>query len=253
MTHDGPRARTVIGLTLLRGVLSVVATVFFSTAARPAWAGMPSPLPSDWETISRLTDSAQNRIQAISFFFVGLLVSALFVQLLWNGVRRDIPRLPRLRYGTALSAVILWGLMFVIVLTMISGARELMTPGAWVQQGWTYQLASTTDGRAADHGSPDARRARLDQIQIELLRFAAGHNGRFPDRLDAVAAELQDVPGFPGMHYIYVPGLSVDDAERILVYEPEVDHASRLVIFASGKTGEMTSDELSRALESRTR
>jgi hypothetical protein len=43
-------------------------------------------------------------------------------------------------YARALAAVALWGFVFVIVLTMISGARELLTPGAWEKQGATYKL-----------------------------------------------------------------------------------------------------------------
>jgi hypothetical protein len=72
---------------------------------------------------------------------MGLLVAALVVQLAWNFARRDFDRLPRLSYPRALSVVVLWGLLFIVVLTMISGARELMTPGAWQKKGWTYELA----------------------------------------------------------------------------------------------------------------
>jgi hypothetical protein len=36
--------------------------------------------------------------------------------------------------------VTLWGLLFLLILTMISGARELMTPGAWEKHGSTYRL-----------------------------------------------------------------------------------------------------------------
>ena len=39
-----------------------------------------------------------------------------------------------------MAAVVLWGLLFMLVLTMISGARELLTPGAWEKKGATYQL-----------------------------------------------------------------------------------------------------------------
>ena len=35
---------------------------------------------------------------------------------------------------------VVWGSLFVLVLTMISGARELMTPGAWKKDGITYVL-----------------------------------------------------------------------------------------------------------------
>lgn len=95
-------------------------------------AGMPSP--------PVLTDMAQLRVQAISFFLVLFLGSAKLIQLLWNGLRNSFPRLPRLNYGRAVGLTTLWGLLFIVVLTMISGARELMTPGAWEKQGATYKI-----------------------------------------------------------------------------------------------------------------
>ena len=87
-----------------------------------------------------LTDIAKARLDTISFFLVLLLVIALLVKFLWNYLARDFSRMPRLTYRKALAAVTLWGLVFLIVLTMISGARELMTPGAWEKQGATYKL-----------------------------------------------------------------------------------------------------------------
>src|SRR5579885_1034700 len=102
-------------------VLLVVSAAILSLPS-VAQAGMPS---------ITLMDLARMRVQTISFFLMGLLFSSWIVQLLWNYLCRDFSFLPRLSYGKALSAVILWGLLFVLVLTMISGARELMTPGAW--------------------------------------------------------------------------------------------------------------------------
>ena len=98
--------------------------------ASNAVAGMPSPLPSDDELVRvfRLNDTVDQRVQVISFFVVGLLLCAAVVRWLWNYAGRELP-LPRLGYGKALAGVVLWGLLFLIVLTMISGARELMTPG----------------------------------------------------------------------------------------------------------------------------
>ena len=100
-------------------------------APLPAFAGMPS---------LTLTDLAQMRLQSISFFLVAFLVCAWVIKLLWNGLRGDFSRLPRLTYPKALVVAVLWGLLFVLVLTMISGARELMTPGAWERDGATYRL-----------------------------------------------------------------------------------------------------------------
>ncbi len=95
-------------------------------------AGMPSP--PDLTTMGIL------RLQNLSFFLAGFAACAWAVQGLWNYLQRDWPRLPRLTYMKALALVTLWGLLFVLVLTMISGARELMTPGAWEQRGVTYEL-----------------------------------------------------------------------------------------------------------------
>lgn len=94
-------------------------------------SGMPS---------LELTDLARLRLDSISFFLVILLLSAAGVKLLWNRLARDISTLPRLSYGGALAGTVLWGLLFLFVLTMISGARELLTPGAWKKVGLTYAL-----------------------------------------------------------------------------------------------------------------
>jgi amino acid transporter len=100
-----------------------------------AHAGMPN---------LRLTDIADMRVEAISFFLLVFLLSALAVQFIWNRLRRDFIRLPKLTYLKSIAIVTLWGLLFILILTMISGARELMTPGAWEQHGATYRLKSST-------------------------------------------------------------------------------------------------------------
>jgi hypothetical protein len=109
-------------------------------ATTPALAGMPSALSEDFQTVLRLKESPHQRFQAISFFLMGIFVSTFVVKFLWNFVAKDFPRLPKLTFLRALSVVLLWGLLFVIVLTMISGARELMTPGAWKKEGLTYTV-----------------------------------------------------------------------------------------------------------------
>ena len=87
-----------------------------------------------------LTDAARFHISAISFFVFVILVSALVVKWLWNGLRKDFVQLPRLSYGRSLGLVVLIALFFNIFLLMIAGTRELMTPGAWEQSDITYRL-----------------------------------------------------------------------------------------------------------------
>ena len=96
-----------------------------------AWAGMPSV---------SLSDVASLRLSGISFFLVLLLLSAVGFRYLWNYVRRDFSRLPYLNYKMALAFVLLLGLLLNVILLMIAGTRELMTPGAWEKSGITYKL-----------------------------------------------------------------------------------------------------------------
>jgi hypothetical protein len=113
-------------------IILLLLAIILTLPAAPAMAGMPAPY--------QLTEIARMRIEAISFFLAVLLAMAGVVQVVWNCLRGAFARLPRLNYWRALGLVFLWGLLFSVVLSMISGARELMTPGAWEKQGATYRL-----------------------------------------------------------------------------------------------------------------
>src|SRR4051794_24143833 len=150
----------------------------------PPFAGMAVPLPFDTPLAQRLNDSVALRLQAISFFLLVLLLCAGLVWGLWNYLRRDWAFLPRLSYPKALAGTVLWGLLVFIVLTMISGARELMTPGAWRKDGFTYKLAG--DEAKPPDVSPgpteDQRRKKLDDLRAALWAYARGHGGGPPAR-----------------------------------------------------------------------
>ncbi len=90
-----------------------------------ALAGMPMYV---------LTDLGELRFDALSFLVLLLLLAA-GARVLWNTLARDVPRMPTLTYRRALAGVLLLSLAFYVVLAMISGARELMTPGAWERTG----------------------------------------------------------------------------------------------------------------------
>lgn len=217
-------------------------------------AGMPTPLPTYWTAdrspdaidTGRSTWSAQLRWQAISFFGVGLLVSAAGFRWLWNRLARDFTRLPRLTYGRAASFVVLWGLLFVIVLTMISGARELMTPGAWRKQGWTYALAES--GQPAAEES-QRRREQLERLRLELWQYAALHEGRFPPESEFGANGLAEIPGWPGAKFIYVPGRKAGNEGELLAFEPVLAQKERFVLLTNGMIGTMISAEIEKRLE----
>ena len=126
----------------------LVMGVFGIAALRPsvAMAGMPMPVLSDWAAL---------RFETISFFVVVLLISAAVIRWLWNGLAKDFSKMPRLSYRRTLAAVVLCGLLLMVVLTMIAGARELLTPGA---VGETRAALQAQRGFAADQRTTGARR-----------------------------------------------------------------------------------------------
>ena len=207
------------------------------------FAGMPSV---------DLTDVAKLRLQTISFFACGALAAAWVVQRLWNSLRGDFPRMPALTYGRAAAIVVLWGLLFIIVLTMISGARELLTPGAWEKRGLTYRLRSTADAPVTVEPEPAAAQERereqaIRSLQVELLRFAAVHDGRYPTRAEweALPREARLLPVHPNVEYRYVPSLRPDSAEQVLAWEPFVyGDQIAYVLMANGEFVRLTPDGL---------
>lgn len=192
-----------------------------------AHAGMPS---------IHLTDIARMRIQNISFFLLLFLVSAGAIQFIWNRLHKDWSRLPRLSYGKAVGLMALWGLLFVLVLTMISGARELMTPGAWEKNGKTYRLVQQTNTPPADDSQEKERREKLHELRVALWKYALKHEGRFPpdSSVPEIPQEKWQTPDPSGMHYVYVKGLSADRGDVPLAYEPGIFGPWRLVLLTNG-------------------
>lgn len=208
---------------LFLGLLLLVAQ------SRPAHAGMP--------TID-LTDVAKLRVDAISFFVLLGLLSALGVKLIWNSFRKDFPSLPQLTYGKALGLTTLWGLLFLIVLTMISGARELMTPGAWVKQGYTYKLDTASSPPSPETEAAQLRQqreSRLNQLARALLAYAASHAGKYPEKPEEIPADLWRTDDTSNARYEYTPGLTTSDKEKVLVYEPAIYGDKRFILQADGQ------------------
>lgn len=230
---------------------------FSSLLSLEVQAGMPAPLPTSWtkENPPRSTllsppsaiRAGDARLQAISFFIVCLLLSAWGVQRLWQVLSRDLTWLPPLGYWRSFSLVILWGLMFVIVLTMISGARELMTPGAWRKQGWTYKLTETLPTMTETNRE---RRAALEQLRLALWQYAATHEGLFPTGDDpAIHPMLWQIPAQPGLRFTIIPDRKAEETGRLLVFEPAIDDTERLVLLTNGMMGTMNSIEIQHAVE----
>jgi hypothetical protein len=229
----------------MKGWLHRLAFAGVSAVAVPraAWAGMASPLPSDVETFRQLNNTTVLRLQTLSFFLVVLLACSVTFCLLWNWLRRDFPNLPRLTFFKACGVVLMWGLLSIVVLTMISGARELMTPGAWVKQGFFYRLASDA---GPEEASAAVRRKHLEQLRQALWQDAATHSGSFPSpgQPGGIGAEMWTVPETGGLRYLYVAGRTASDDAAVLVYEPELDSEQRFVLLTNGDIVSMRSAEL---------
>lgn len=226
--------------------------------APPAIAGMLAPLDGDsvdaWigsapSDTTGLTEAALARLQNLSFFLMGFLVSALLIQWLWNWLRKDWTFLPKLTYRGSLGVVFLWGLVFVLILTMISGARELMTPGAWEKQGLTYRLATKPDAPPPTEPPTKKREDQLALIRAALWKFAQQHQGEFPEDLATagISKDLCCVPDAAGMTYLYVRGLKPGAGDTPLLFEPDV-FPERLVLFANGLIRPMKNGELQAVL-----
>ncbi|HEX8440516.1 hypothetical protein [Archangium sp.] len=190
-----------------------------------ALAGMPSFV---------LSKVASMRFEAISFFLLVFLGVTLAVWALWNRLQRDVPRLPRLGFGAALALVFLWGLGFQLVLSMIAGGRELMTPGAWTKKGTTYELETALP--PAKELVLQARRQRLEELRVALWAYAAEHGQHFPpsDLAPGLPEERWRVLGSSGMHFIYVGGQKADAPSAPLAYEPGLFGRERWVLFTDG-------------------
>jgi hypothetical protein len=118
---------------------------------------------------------------------------------------------------------------------MISGARELMTPGAWEKQGLTYRLSGTPAASSVD-AVERQRRAKLEHLRDELWSYAQAHDGYFPtsDHVPETPSELWLASDSPRLRYLYVAGQRADRGAIPLVYEPGSYGDRRLVLLTNG-------------------
>jgi hypothetical protein len=212
-----------------------------------ALAGMP---------VVTFSDVASMRLEAISFFLVVFLMCAWSVRAIWNGLRRDFSRMPKLGYRHALGITALWSLAFLLVLSMISGARELMTPGAWIKDGLTYKLneIEKDSSKNANQEIGPERQLALERLRVLLWAHAESHAGTFPESatVDGISEDAWRLPGGSGLHYLYVSGMlreSEASKGRPLVYEPELFGVKRLVLLTNGEIRRLTIEQIQQLLE----
>jgi hypothetical protein len=225
-----------MGIRYTRKLLVLLAVAL---APANALAGMSMPT---------LTDIAQARLEVISFFGVGYLVLAFIYQKLWNSLARDFQKLPRLTYRGALGALVVCGLFIYVVLTMISGARELMTPGAWERSGVMYHLREPE--KDPKPWLDAARGASLEKARTALWKYAEKHGGVFPLRREdseIPATTWQSIdPG--GLELVYVPGQKADSGKNVVVYEPDSFGVQRFVLLADGEIVEWQIEDLKKQI-----
>lgn len=230
-------------------ILNVAALITLFAIPAIAFAGMPRVT---------LTDIGAMRLQTLSFFAALFLVSSWIVQKFWNALANDFTRLPRLGYWRATSLVSIWALLFVLVLTMISGARELLTPGAWEKVGATYKLSDPptveTDEVPYHRSSPsaDQRRESLERLRFGLQVYSWSHKGQLPPHNSGkdIAPDLWVLPTTDGVKYEYVTGLIFEVGDKPLAFEPPIFDGNPWVLFSSGKIKTVPIDELTKLLTS---
>lgn len=230
---------------LWSGLLALVLWVSLSTSAL---AGMPSV---------SLTNMGRMRLEVISFFTVLLLLSTLLILLLWNMLAKDFKWLPRLTFFRALLVTILWGLLFVFVLTMIAGARELLQPGAWERTGALYKLSDddkveNEDARQAQARLLDRRTDAMRDLRAVLFSYAAANDGLFlpSTEVPGITPAILEIPNAHGAQYIYRPHhKQSDDPPAIIAFEPEIFGNGRVVLYSDGRVELLAESEFLKIIE----
>ncbi|MDA0811176.1 MAG: hypothetical protein O3C21_02125 [Verrucomicrobia bacterium] len=231
-------ARSSIRIGMKRS--GVVAAFVLATSGL-AFAGMTS---------YSLNDVYRLRFQELSFFLLLLGACASGFRWLWNGAVKELALVPHLKWRQAFCLSLLLGVVMLLVLTMISGIREVLTPGAWKRQGSSYRLNAAAQ--------QPVRRHHLVQLRSALFAFAESSDGRFPvhDFTGEVPEKLWEAPDGAGSHYIYIPGLSRTapggEFARLLALEPANFGDERFVLFTSGEIRKTGAAEVERLLSGTT-
>jgi hypothetical protein len=204
------------------------------TAVTESHAGMPS---------FTLRDIYRVRFQELSFFIFLLLFCAFLFQLMWNYAIKGFRSLPRLNFWRSLCLASLFGLLMLLVLTMISGIREVLTPGAWRKQGSTYRLN--------DSAQEPVRKRSLEHLRTALFNYAQAHQGTFPphDFAQEIPEKLWESPDPTGSHYVYSGGLSTNGPGSVLALEPPNFGENRFVLLISGEIRLLSKEEIETRLK----
>jgi hypothetical protein len=216
----------------------IVATIVF------LFAGFPSVAQAGMSTVT-LSEFGTNRLIGIStVLFLLIVVVATVLTRCWNSLIKDT-NLPRLTHPKAIGFGFLGGLLFFLVLVMIAGSRELLSPGAWRPIGILYELNDKPKSPILDTGfdsetlipeidCPEARlavrRENLVRMRAALWKYADENDGVFPEELPT---QLQTIPVSGGVKYQYCPQENAKES-YYLVLEPDMNEPPRLGLNRQG-------------------
>lgn len=186
-----------------------------------AHAGMPSVV---------LTDIAKQRLSTISFFLFIYLLASYGIFYLWNWVQTDFPQIPKLTLKKSMGLVLIWGLAFHLLLVIIAGTRELMTPKAWEKAGIVHQLAPDRFQQ-----NMEMRQRNLAILKQQVWQLAEKNQGEFPSKKELLAISPHILLEATGkLNYNYIEGLTVRSPLQPLAYEPDSYGAERMVLLTNG-------------------
>jgi len=177
-----------------------------------------------------------------SFFIFLLFLCAFLFQITWNYAAKGFRAIPRLNYWRALSLSFLLGLAMLLILTMISGIREVLTPGAWRKQGSTYRLN--------DPAQEPVRRRSIEHLRAALFDYARMHDGKFPpnDFVPEIPEKIWEAPDESGSHYVYHAGFTTNDVNVLVAIEPPNFGESRFAIGGSGHVVSVNAQDIAKGL-----
>ena len=167
-----------------------------------------------------------------------LVISTLVIKGLWNTVARDINFLPILKFKHALALSCLIGLGTLLILTMIAGIREILTPEAWKRQGSSYQLNSPAM-------ESDRRRA-IEHLRSALMDYADKHEGIFPrhDFTREIPERIWETIDPKGSRFRYVGELTSKGPLSLLAFEPNHFGDHRFAVLTDGSIRKFLTSEL---------
>lgn len=221
----------------IAGFFCFVAVLLSSQIAE---AGMPMPV---------LTRYGMDRLIGMSTaLFILMVVVAIPIRLCWNALFVSIkadendPAIKPLTYPQALGVTFLGGFLFLLVLVMIAGSRELLSPGAWIPDGaMSKTLYSVERERIAQSTGGDdrkgidlLRRDAIVRLRDSLMLYSKEHDGQLPDSIEQSGfGDLWLIPFAAGIRYEYYPS----EADGPLVRESNTVPDAR---FSIGRKFEIT-------------